>query len=248
MNTTVNNFSVEEDEILDDELDAIIQELDKFEEEMDMHNQGWDKLFNLFDCDLELYEKIDECKKNLEQLKKIIPHTSNSDDFLLGCLYCNICSALEGFVHGFISGLIKNEVDVDEKKLISSANDNLGRKKKLLTNINEIVNEYKNKTINNPFEIAILCNKLFNLNIKYDEIELEKYSTEMIRVRNSFTHNNGYNNGTYVNINKNDVEHLLFFITRFINTINDKALKKFDKQLSDVSDKHGLNIEQGQND
>lgn len=247
MNTTVNNFSVEEDEVLDDELDAIIQELDKFEEEMDMHNQGLDKLFNLFDCALELYEKIDECKKNLEQLKKIIPHTSNSDDFLLGCLYCNICSALEGFVHGFISGLIKNEVDVDEKKLISSANDNLGRKKKLLTNINEIVNEYKNKTINNPFEIAILCNKLFNLNIKYDEIELEKYSTEMIRVRNSFTHNNGYNNGTYVNINKNDVEHVLFFITRFINIINDKALKKFDKQLSDVSDKHGLNIEQGQN-
>ena len=33
---------------LDDELDAIIQELDKFEEEMDMHNQGLDKLFNLF--------------------------------------------------------------------------------------------------------------------------------------------------------------------------------------------------------
>ena len=57
MNTTVNNFSVEENEILDDELDAIIQELDKFEEEMDMHNQGLDKLFNLFDCALELYEK-----------------------------------------------------------------------------------------------------------------------------------------------------------------------------------------------
>nr|WP_314459528.1 HEPN domain-containing protein [uncultured Neisseria sp.] len=243
MNTTVNDFS-EEDEILNDELDAIIQELDK----MEMHDQGVDKLFNLSDCALELYEKIDKCKKNLEQLKKIIPHTSGSDDFLLGCLYCNICSALEGFVHGFISGLIKNEVDIDEKKLISSANDNLGRKKKLLTNINEIVNEYKNKTINNPFDIAILCNKLFDLNIKYNEIELEKYSTEMIRVRNSFTHNNGYDNGTYVNINKNDVEHLLFFITGFINIINDKALKKFDKQLTDISDKHGLNIEQGQND
>jgi len=53
---------------------------------------------------------------------------------------------------------------------------------------------------------------------------------------------NGYNNGTYVNINKNDVEHLLFFITRFINIINDKALKKFDKQLSDVSDKYGLKV------
>ena len=57
-------------------------------------------------------------KKNLEQVKKkLYPTHLIQMIFLLGCLYCNICSALEGFVHGFISGLIKNEVDVDRKNL-----------------------------------------------------------------------------------------------------------------------------------
>lgn len=243
MNTTANNFSIE-DGTSDDELDALIQEVEKFEEEMERHNQGLDKLFNLLDLALELYDEIGECKKNLEQLEKVVPYISDSDSFLLGCLHCNICSALEGFIHRFISSLIKNEADINEKNLVCSVNNDLGRKKKLLNDINKIIDEYKNRTINNPFEIARLCNLLFNLNIKYDESKLKKYSDEIIRVRNAFTHNNGYYNGTYMNINKKDVENLLSFIITFVNLINNNVLGKFDRQLSDVSNKHGLNMEQ----
>lgn len=244
MDTTGNNFSIEEDEFLDDELDELMKKFEKFEEEMESAHQGLDKLFNLHDFTLELYEKLDECMGNLKQLEKIIPNISDSDVFLLGCFYCNICSALEGFTHEFVSILIKNEVDIDEDSLVSSANNNLGKKRKLLNNINEIIEIYKNKTINNPFEIAELCNSLFHLNINYNEAKFKKNCNDIIRVRNSFTHNNGYNNGVYINLSKSDVRNLLSFVEQFINIVTKKIIDKFDQQLSDVLDRHGFSTEQ----
>lgn len=231
---------IDESDFWDDEgsWEDFEKECQKLEKEMESLNQGLDKLLDMHDCMLSLYEKTNECIKNLGQLERVVIsiEDENENDFLLGCLYCNICSALEGFIHAFIVELIQNEKNIDEEKLIDSTNTILERNKKLLSNIDEIIKKFNKMTINNPFEIIKLCNFLFGLNISYDEKDFSEYGGKIVKIRNAYTHNNGYDNDMkYIRLTNNEVREFFSFTCRFINILNKKVENKFEKQLAEVS-------------
>lgn len=222
------------DEKLEKEWDEFEKEWELLQKDLDRASVGLDKLFIQLDILMELSSKIEEFNKNITQLDKLISQSYDDNYFVNGCLLCNVCSAFEGFVHDFINLAIKSEENIDNRDLISNANSYLNRSKKLLSSFEEVLNVYKDATLNHPEKILDLCNKLFNFNINYNKPPIENYGSSIVSIRNAFTHNNGYDkNGKFQEITLNIVKGIRNFLVEILDVLN----KEFQNKINTNSNR-----------
>lgn len=133
---------------------------------------------------------------HLKSIDNVVHHLPNKDDvrhrFLIGTLFGGVVSAYEGMVHDFVDLLMNcdNYRSIERIKNIEANDLNRLRIKQGL-GWDELALALGKATLNHPNIVARILNSLFEFSVpEADEDVLE----HLIKMRNDFTHNNGFNN------------------------------------------------------
>lgn len=132
---------------------------------------------------------------HLRNIDDVVYHLPNKDDvrhrFLIGTLFGGVVSAYEGMVHDFVDLLMKcdNYRSIERIKNIQANDFNrLWIKQNL--GWDELALALGKATLNHPNIVARILNSLFEFSVPEADKDVLEH---LIKMRNDFTHNNGFN-------------------------------------------------------
>jgi hypothetical protein len=140
---------------------------------------------------------------NMDSIGHVIDTLPNKNDsehqFLIATLLGGVISAHEGMIHDFVSSLM-NSSNYRKEENIRKIQDKDLKDLSIRKNLswNELAKKLQGATLNHPNRVARILNALFEFNLPEDN---EDEITNLIQMRNDFTHNNGTRkDGTVYNL------------------------------------------------
>ncbi|NWC90310.1 hypothetical protein [Pseudomonas reactans] len=192
-----DEFDIDESMRELDALEAEIQELLRFEE---IQSAAYDKAFAWWDVVDGSPSILKRYKSSIVSLEKMFPTLSDSpeDRFSRGTLLVGLVSAYEGLVHDFFllccqSYALATKAASNLKNLLPEDKSYLGLKVDCPRD--ELILKLKKKTFHDPTQVARLCNVLFELPLPKAHEKEVLYYNALLKARNSYTHNGGYEDG-----------------------------------------------------
>ncbi|HBP5562195.1 TPA: hypothetical protein L6B75_28395 [Pseudomonas aeruginosa] len=192
-----DEFDIDESMRELDALDAEIQELLRLEE---IQSAAYDKAFAWWDVVGGLPSIFKRYKSNIASLEKMFPLLSDNkeDRFSRGTLLVGLVSAYEGLIHDFL--LLCCQSYALATKAASNLNnlepyDRTYLGLKVDCSRDELIMKLKKKTFHDPMQVTRLCNVLFELPLPGVHDKEVSYYRSLLKARNSYTHNGGYENG-----------------------------------------------------
>lgn len=180
-----------------DALDAEIQEFLRLEE---IQSAAFDQAFAWWDVVDGLPSIFERYKSSIASLEKMFPSLSDSpaDRFSRGTLLVGLVSAYEGLVHDFLllcchSYALATKAASNLKNLEPEDKSYLGLKVDCPRDA--LILKLKKKTFHDPMQLARLCNVLFELPLPRAHEKEVLYYKALLKARNSYTHNGGYEDG-----------------------------------------------------
>lgn len=220
----------------DDEFDRELEKIEEIEKNLDLLYQQIDTSFDWLSLYQNMPPVIERFNRNIQSIdfaaKTLTNKNENKEYFLIGTLMGGVISAYEGMVHEFVDLLINSKIFTETeiiKKIQSRGIIRIEKGEEL--NRDSIAALLRNETLNHPNRVGKLLTVVFGFKLKKRD---EKQFTQLIKMRNSFTHNNGVSSeGHAYTPSWQDLEALLIKMTDLaadyvhsINTRLDKFLKE----------------------
>jgi hypothetical protein len=224
---------------MDDDFDfeEFERECEQQEKEIDFLITQMDNGFDLIELLLNLESSVERFNENMNSLNQVIESQKSEfskNSFLYGILLAGIISAYEGFIHELFDACC-NKKDYVNKALLNINKLTLRDSNYLKLKIKEKISEedFKQKllqaTLYDPIQINRITDILFGL--KMPAVD-SKLFDNLIKLRNAFTHNNGYLGGEYVKLNYQDIKNVYIIFNNLINGYVNSILKESDLNLT----------------
>lgn len=178
----------------DDGLDQLIKDIELAGRELEELGQNIDTGFVWLNLHKDMLPILRRFIEHLKSIDDVVHHLPDKDNvrhrFLLGTLFGGVVSAYEGMVHDFVDLLMNcdNYKSIERITKIE-ANDLKRLRIKQGPGWDELALGLGKATLNHPNVVARILNSLFEFSVpQADEDALE----HLIKMRNDFTHNNGF--------------------------------------------------------
>lgn len=199
------HLELDEMEVDEMELEEHLAELDILEKEMDQHSALMNEAGEWLGLAFDVAEDLNRFIENMESLFsvfEVIEKSEKGNYFLIGTLWSGVLGAYEGFVHDLFERLLGKEAYLEHavKNVpnLSDKDKNYLRlnQKKSIGKV-ELETQLRRATLHEPNQIARLVNILFGISVPtVCEAQVER----ALNIRNAYIHNNGFDQGTRVEV------------------------------------------------
>lgn len=207
------------------ELDEALKEIDYWGKQLEEGGEWIDLLLSMEGTLLRF-------KENMESLSIAFPALDSSEEknnqFLCGVMMVGIVSAYESVVHDLFSIILNKS---SHSELAVSQIQNLSKKDKYHLKLKscktdeELRAALSRATLHDPNQIARLSMVLFNVPLPSLP---ESFCAKLLRIRNDYSHNGGYDGGKKHKLSPTVVLEMFRFIMDLVSTYNDAVLQHAD--------------------
>jgi hypothetical protein len=219
------------------DLDIFDREFDELNNEMEVIYAQMDDAVEWMDILIDLESKVEQFNTNMQSIASSFPVILNKEhdnSFLIGTLLVGVISAYEGFIHDLFY-ICCNRSKYLNKALLCIGD--LCDKDKNYLKVKVGVSEVNFKkmllkaTLHDPIQIARLSEKLFGLKMPTFNKE---HTSRLLNIRNAFTHNNGFLNGTAIKLTKVEILNVHQAFIKLVNGYVNSIIKEANTHLEAV--------------